>query len=234
MYKPSFTDHAALGFRTVSGKIFAKLPYIGISIINFPVPLHLNKPALRVLGIAESFVRHLPASRIAGVVMRADRRIDGIALASAAVGGDDATCAVLKIYENLDRADVNALLLSGAVISWFNIIDIHEVFEKTKIPVICLTYEESDGLGKYIREYFPNPDEKLRSYERLGSRQMIRLKTGYDVYVRTIGATPGDSRILINKFTLDGRIPEPVRVARLVARAALHEGKNSIIGSSQE
>jgi endonuclease V-like protein UPF0215 family len=208
------------------------LPYIGIAIINYQVPIHLNKPAIRVLGIAESFVRRLPISRLAGVVMRADLRIDGVALASATVGGNDATCAVLEIYEELDRADVNVLLLSGAVISWFNIIDIHEIFEKTEKPVICLTYEDSPGLEGYIREYFPNPDEKLRSYEQLGSRQLIRLKTGYEVYVRTIGATPEDARTLINKFTLDGRIPEPVRVARLVARAALHDGKIGIAGSS--
>jgi endonuclease V-like protein UPF0215 family len=179
-----------------------------------------------VLGIAESFIRHLPVSRLAGVVMRTDLRIDGVALATATVGGDDATGAVLDIYEELCREDVNALLLSGAVISWFNIIDIHEVFERTGRPVICLTYEESAGLEGYIREYFPNPDEKIRCYARLGARQRIRLKTGYDVYVRTIGATLEDARVLINKLALDGRIPEPVRVARLIARAALREDEN--------
>ena len=94
--------------------------------------LHLSKPALRVLGIAESFVRAMPVSRLAGVVMRADLRIDGLALASATVGGDDATRAVLNIYEELDREDLNAILLSGAVISWFNIIDLQEVFERTR------------------------------------------------------------------------------------------------------
>lgn len=187
--------------------------------------LHLNKPALRVLGIAESFVRAMHVSRLAGVVMRADLRIDGLALASATVGGDDATRAVLNIYEELDREDLNAILLSGAVISWFNIIDLQEVFERTEKPVVCLTYEESPGLEKYIREYFPDPDEKLRSYERLGSRQQIMLKTGYEVYVRTLGIRSEDARVLINKFTFDGRIPEPVRVARLVARAALHENE---------
>jgi endonuclease V-like protein UPF0215 family len=185
------------------------------------MPLHLNKPALRVLGVAESFVRSRPESILAGVVMRADLRVDGVAFARATVGGDDATKAVLTIYEDLDRSDVNALLLSGAVISWFNIIDIQEVFERTGKPLICLTYEESPGLEKYIREYFPQPEEKLRSYGRLGSREPVRLKTAYEVYVRVLGASAEEARILLNKFTLDGRIPEPVRMARLAARAAL-------------
>ncbi|OYV08524.1 MAG: hypothetical protein CG443_267, partial [Methanosaeta sp. ASP1-1] len=40
--------------------------------------LYLNKPGLRALGIAESFVRSLPYSILAGVVMRADLRVDGL------------------------------------------------------------------------------------------------------------------------------------------------------------
>jgi endonuclease V-like protein UPF0215 family len=153
--------------------------------------------------------------------MRADLRVDGMAFARATVGGDDATDAVLKIYEDLNRDDVNALVLSGAAVSWFNIIDIQEIFEKTKKPLICLTYEDSPGLEGYIREYFPQPEEKLNRYRRLGERELIKLKTGYEAYVRVLGATREEARILLNRFTLDGRVPEPVRLARLAARAAL-------------
>jgi len=186
------------------------------------MPLHLNKPALRVLAIAESFVRSRPDSILAGVVMRADLRVDGLAFARATVGGDDATSAVLQIYAQLDRADVNALLLSGAVISWFNIIDLQEVFDTVQKPVICLTYEESSGLERHIREHFPEQEEKLHRYARLGKRVPVRLKTGYEVYVRALGITSSEARLLLNKFTLDGRVPEPVRLARLAARAELY------------
>lgn len=183
--------------------------------------LHLNKPALRVLGIAESFVRSRPTSTIAGVVMRADLCVDGLAYAQATVGGDDGTEAVLGLYRQLDRKDVNALILSGAALSWFNIIDLQEIFEKTGRPLICLTYQESPGLEKIIREHFPSPAKKLRRYRDLGERQSVRLKTGYEVFVRARGATIEEARILLNKFTRDGRVPEPVRLARLAARAAL-------------
>jgi len=186
--------------------------------------LHINKPALRVLGIAESFVRSSPISILAGVVMRADLRVDGLAHARVAVGGDDATEAVLELYRQLDRTDVNALLLSGLAISWFNIIDLREVWDRIQEPVICLTYEESPGLEDYIREYFPLPEEKLRRYAASGERTSVLLKTGFEVYVRAFGATIEETRILLNKFTRDGRVPEPVRVARLAARACLRAG----------
>lgn len=194
--------------------------------VHQTLPLHLNKPALRTLGIAESFVRRRTISCLAGVVMRADLRIDGMAFASATVGGNDATEGVLEIYEKLNRTDINALILSGVVISWFNIIDLQEVFDEIQKPLICLTYEESPGLEKYIREYFLEPEQKLLRYRRLGQREMVRLKTGYDVYIRALGATADEARVLLNKFTLDGKIPEPIRVARLAARAAMHSEDN--------
>jgi endonuclease V-like protein UPF0215 family len=186
------------------------------------MPLHVNKPALRILGIAESFARAFPVSILAGVVMRADMRVDGMAYAHATVGGDDATQAVIRIYEKLDREDVNALLIGGAAVSWFNIIDLQEVFRIVQRPTISLTYEASPGLEGYLREYFPQSEDKLRSYQRLGNREVVWLKTGHEVYVRAFGATAEEARNLLNKFTKDGRVPEPVRVARLAARAAMH------------
>jgi len=134
------------------------------------VALHLNKPGIRVLGIAESFIRSSPKSKLAGVVMRADLRIDGIAVTSITVSGDDATEGVLDIFKQLDRRDVNVVLLNGAVISWFNIIDLQEVYSCTGVPIVCLTYEESPGLERYIMEYFPEPDEKLEFAGRLQCR----------------------------------------------------------------
>ena len=188
--------------------------------------LHLNKSALRALGVAESFIRERSNSRLAGVVMRGDLRVDGMAFAKATVGGDDATLGVLKIYDELDRSDINALILNGSIISWFNIIDLQQVFDIIRRPVICITYEDSPGLDNHIRKYFPGED-KIQRYNRLGNREMIRLKTGYDVYIRAFGVKIWEARMLLNKFTLDGRVPEPIRLARLAARAALYLDEES-------
>lgn len=191
--------------------------------------LHLNKAGLRTLGIAESFVRTIDRSILAGVVMRADMRVDGLAYARASVGGDDATEAVLNIYRELDRKDINAILLEGAVISWFNVIDLEEVWHKTGRPLICLTYQDSPGLEKYIRDYFPGQEEKLQRYRNLGQRSPIRLKTGYMVYVRAYGADLEEARVLLNKFTRDGRKPEPLRLAGLAARAGHRQDRERIV-----
>jgi len=183
--------------------------------------LHINKKGIRVLGIAESFVRTSPQSQLAGVVMRRDLRIDGFGFSKVSVGGNDATDGVLRINRNLDRKDINALLLNGAVISWFNIIDMEKLYDELNLPIISLTYEDSEGLEDRLSEYFANSQIKLQLYRRLGERKSVWLKTGFDVYVRSMGVTVEEVRTLLDHFTLDGRVPEPVRVARLLARAQL-------------
>lgn len=183
--------------------------------------MNLGKEGIRVLGVAESFRGE--SSVLAGLVMRGDLRLDGAAFSSATVGGDDATRGVLEVWDALDRSDVHAVLLSGCVISWFNVVDLEEVRERTGVPVVCVTYEESEGLRSDIERHFSGEalERKLAAYEGLGGRTRISLDTGYDVHVRALGLDEGETRRLLNRFTEEGRRPEPLRVARIAARGAL-------------
>jgi len=181
--------------------------------------LHLNKKGIRVLGIAESFRKKGRHATLAGVVMRGDLIIDGIAFSTITLGGLDATEGVLKIFKKLDRTDINAIMLNGCVISLFNIIELDKIYEETKLPLVCVTYEESHGLEKYLRE-FEDYEVRLNMYKKLGSRVSIKLHTGKEIFVRFLGLSKRETIALLNKFTLQGSIPEPLKVARLTARAA--------------
>lgn len=183
--------------------------------------MHPAKPGLRVLGIAESYRgRHDEGavSRLAGVVMRRDLRIDGFGTEEATVGGDDATAAVVRLVRSIGRDDVRLVMLSGAVIAWFNVIDAGAVAEETGCGVVSVTYEPSPGLEEAIRRHFPGDPARLELYRRLGERAEVALSTGATVYLRPFGLDPAEASALVDAFTLDGRVPEPVRVARLIAR----------------
>jgi len=97
--------------------------------------MHVAKKGLRALGIAESFAER-ESSTLAGVVMRKDMQIDGVALTRIAVGGTDATEGIERIVEKLHRRDVNILMLSGGIIAWYNIIDPERIHADTGLPVI--------------------------------------------------------------------------------------------------
>jgi len=192
------------------------------------LPVHVHKRAIRALGISESFRKGFgERSVLAGVVMRADMVIDGFAVTSVTIGGMDATDRVIELYKSLRRSDINLILLNGCVISWYNVIDLHEVYEKTETPLICVTYEESEGLEKYFMELFPD-DWRLRVsiYHKNGGRTLLRLKTGHEVYVRFLGMEGRDAKFILDKFTREGAIPEPLRVARLLARTLMRSQLN--------
>ena len=181
------------------------------------------KKAIRALGIAESFKKELGSKSIlAGVVMRGDLIIDGIILGSCTVGGMDSTDKILAMWKKLNRNDINIILLNGCVISWFNVINLNTLHQKTNTPVICVTYEESEGIDEYFRKYFPKGwAERLEIHKSNGERKEIRVKTGYSVFVRSIGVDERHARNILNMFTLHGRIPEPLRVAKLLAHSIL-------------
>jgi len=184
--------------------------------------LHLNKPGIRALGIAESFRQGQKWSALAGVVMRSDFVIDGVALGRTAVGGDDANSAIASLFRKFGRNDVNLVMVSGAILSLYNIIDVDALSMRTRLPVVCLTYKETAGIEGSIRRHFPEgAQEKLKAYRKLGRRTGIKLHTGYKVYVRSAGMEKATVKPILDAFTLQGSVPEPVRVAKLLARAAV-------------
>jgi len=185
------------------------------------VRLHLNKPGIRALGVAESFRPGQRHSTLAGVVMRSDLVVDGLAIGRALVGGDDASSSIAALYRRLKRNDVNIILVSGAILSLYNIVDVEGLARRTRLPVICLTYKETSGIEDAIRLHFPeNPYPKLDAYKRLGGRLKVKLGSGKLVFARkSPGVKDSEVKSVIEVFTLQGSVPEPVRVARLLARA---------------
>jgi len=184
--------------------------------------LHLEKKGIRGLAIAESFSQNSKKSVLSGIVMSTDLVIDGFVFGHSTVGGDDATDAILEMYEKLDRQDISFLLISGIVISLYNIIDMKRISEKIGLPVIGVTYEESSGIEDAIKHHFPESyKSKLTEYSKLESRKKITLHTSYNLYVRNEGCTVLETKQLLDKITLQGSIPEPLKITQLLANTLL-------------
>jgi endonuclease V-like protein UPF0215 family len=182
--------------------------------------LHFEKKGLRALAVAESFKISCKHAVLAGVVMRRDLIIDGIGISKSTIRGDDSTQSIISMWRNMHRNDINCIFLGGIIISMFNIVDGNKVYRSTGIPVIALTYNDSKGVAHNFRKVFPDSwQSKLEQYKNIGKRQRIVLQTGKTIFVRHWGLTLSDSIVLLNYFTLQGSVPEPVRIAKLIARA---------------
>jgi endonuclease V-like protein UPF0215 family len=187
--------------------------------------LNVHKKGIRALGISESFIKNVSKNSIlAGVVMRADMIVDGFTFSKVKVGGIDATQKIITMYKTLRRDDINILLLNGCIISWYNVIDLHKIADVTGLPLISVTYRESKGLETYIKENFPDDwHHRIEVYHKNGPRKLLRLKTNHIIYTRFLKLKENEALALLNKFTLNGAVPEPLRLARLLARSIMRK-----------
>ena len=86
---------------------------------------------------------------------------------------------------------------------------------------MCVTYEESEGLEKYFKDNFEDWENRIEIYKKNGPRDEIKLHTGHLIYTRVYGMELKETQVILDRFVLQGSIPEPLRVARLLARALL-------------
>ena len=177
------------------------------------------KQGVRALGVAESYTGD--RSTLAGAVVRADRVVDGFAFGSCTVGGTDATAGIYDLYDRLDREDVRYLLVAGIAPAWYNIVDLCELHERTDRPVLAVSFEESAGLEPAINEAFDGEEatRRLDTYRSLPDRRRVSVPGGA-VFVRAVGIDDEEAAAVVRAFTPEGGRPEPLRVARLAARAA--------------
>jgi uncharacterized protein len=188
-----------------------------------------EKKGIRVLGIAESFTKTSTYSTLAGVVMRRDLIFDGMVFGTVTFEGNDATQNILSMYRSLRRNDINCIILDGLVISMYNIIDGKELEESIDVPVIAITFKDSEGLEGSIKHHFSNDsimNMKLEQYRKLAQRDKILLKTGKTLFVRYWGISTDEVFTIVNSFTLQGSIPEPIKIAKLAASACMRNKNN--------
>ena len=187
--------------------------------------LHLEKKGLRGLAIAESFRQNSSKSILSGVIMRNDFQIDGFTFGHATLEGDDSTQAIIQMYEKLRRPDINYLLISGLILSMYNIVNLKKLYDFLQLPVIGITYNESQGIDESIKYHFPKSfEKKLSQYKQIGDRTKLKLHTNYDLFVRLEGCNVTEAQHLLDTITIQGSIPESIRVAQLLSKSLLQEG----------
>ncbi|MFW5939785.1 MAG: DUF99 family protein [Halolamina sp.] len=201
------------------------------------------KSGQRALGVAFSDADAV--ATCAGAVVRADRVVDGLAYERCAVGGDDATDAVVALHERIDRPDLAALLLAGIAPAWFNVLDLSRIHRATGLPTLAISFESSPGLASAIREQFGGDARawRLETYESLPPRRSLQVNDE-QLFVRAVGtdapvadddgcgadAVPTlapncEAAQFVRGFTPEGGRPEPLRVARVAARAGRDLGE---------
>lgn len=180
------------------------------------------KSGTRALGVAESYADDGVESEsvLCGAVVRADRVVDGAAFGTCTVGGTDSTETIRRLFSDLGREDVRLVFVAGVAPAWFNVVDLRRLADAVDRPVLSVSFEESEGLASALSDQFSGDelDARLAVYESLPPRRPVVV--GDDtVFVRGVGVDDEEAARIVRAYTPTGGRPEPLRVARLLARS---------------
>ena len=134
------------------------------------------------------------------------------------IDGLDAT---EKLVSMLRRWSFDAVMLAGVSFAGFNLVDSTVVFEEFNKPVIIISRTKPNNIAvkNALRQHFEDWQVRWGVFEKLGPVwEVVSMPNEPPVYVEVVGAELDWASRLIRAASLCCRVPEPIRVARLVAR----------------
>ena len=177
------------------------------------------KQQIRLLGVDDSpFSFNDKYGIVIGVVMRGGQYLECVLKRQISIDGDDATYVCKDIIEkSRHRKQLKAMLLDGIALGGFNVVDIEKIYNDTNLAVITITRDEPDfvKIKKALQKNFT--DWKTR-FDLMKNGKIYKLKTKHNpIFVKCAGIDIEEAKEIIKLSTIRGVIPEPIRMAHLIA-----------------
>ncbi len=168
-----------------------------------------------VVGFDDApFLRDATEVRIVGAVC-ARTRLDGVLTGVVTRDGDDATERVAELLLGSQfLGHLHAVLVQGIAFAGFNVVDLPTLSARVGLPVmsICRRAPDLDAVREALLARVPNGAEKWKRVEAVGAPERLG-----PVFVQRAGISLERARALLRATTLHGNLPEPLRLAHLIA-----------------
>ena len=141
-------------------------------------------------------------------------RLDGVVSGRVRRDGRNATARMAELLRGsqFDR-HVRAVLLGGIAVAGFNVVDIHALCAALGRPVVVVARRPPRYAAiRRALEHVPAGEKKWSLIEAAGPMEAVR-----GIYVQRAGISLADTAALLEATTLHGKLPEPLRVAHLIA-----------------
>lgn len=157
---------------------------------------------------------------LAGVLTRGGGYVEGVLVDEVTVDGRDATETVRSLLADSGFPETaQAVAFEGGTVAGFNVLDLSSLHEALGLPILSLTTERPDPAS--VREALDDHvDDAARRRELLEAQPVEAIETSEGpLYMRHAGGDAERLAELVRVHMVRGRVPEPLRIARLVARA---------------
>lgn len=173
------------------------------------------KKEIRVIGIDDAPFNKFKKGKtlIIATVFRGGLFLDGILSTKVDIDGDNATEKLIQMINNSKfKPQLQCIFLDGIALGGFNIVDIEELYKKTKIPVIVVIRRKPNI--EEIKETLMNigKENKISILEKAG--KVIKVNR---IFIQIKGLSLLEAQELLKITCTRSYIPEPIRVAHLIA-----------------
>ena len=141
-------------------------------------------------------------------------------IARIAVDGLDATLVAARLLGSLPLRD-SPILLAGATFAGFNIINPRIIQRRFGTPTIVVigSRPNNSAVKRALTRHFPDWRRRWRILSLLGPLRQVRtVRNEGPIFYEAFGIEDNEARQILKEWAYVSRIPEPLRVAGLVAR----------------
>jgi endonuclease V-like protein UPF0215 family len=178
------------------------------------------KEEIRILGVDDGpFTKKDKEVIVIGVIFRGGEFIDGLLRTYVSVDGLDATEKLSEmINSSKHKQQLKVIMLDGITLGGFNIIDIKKLYSETKIPVIVINRKIPDlkSIKTALEKNFEDFEKRWKMILNAGKIKELKLEK-FSIYYQNLGLEDEETEEIILLSTKHAQIPEPLRVAHLIA-----------------
>jgi endonuclease V-like protein UPF0215 family len=171
------------------------------------------------MGVEDgSFQKNVTKKALLVAVLVTGAKIEHAKIFKVTVDGLDAT---ERLCANIRDLIFDALLLSGISFAGFNIIDPVKIFEAFRKPIVIVSRTEPNNktVKKALQAHFEDWETRWAIIKKLRPvHKTFTLLGKQPLYLETVKADAEWASQLVRALAFLGRMPEPLRVARLIAR----------------
>ena len=153
---------------------------------------------------------------LVGVVFAASR-LDGVVAGKVRRDGANAAPVMARLIAGSRFLEhLQLVMLQGIAVAGFNVVDVFALHEMTKLPLLVVAKRAPDfsAIESALKNRVRGGARKWRIIERLGPMEKLG-----GVHVQRVGIDRDEAERVIRRFAINGNMPEPLRVAHLVATA---------------
>lgn len=152
------------------------------------------------------------------ILVRLDGRVEGISSTVIHIDGTDSTDVIInEIQENYSER-CNYIMMPGITFAGLNVCNISQINLATGIPVLSIVKHspETESIKNAIMKHTFDPEIRISILEQTDTVP-IKVHENFNLYVNLAGISKKDALFLIRKSIIFGKLPEPLRLARMIS-----------------